>query len=124
MQELDCTNIGTWARDLEGQVFRYTVYKKVWTPYELEKKYSDESEYEDGGYYNHAYITNIIEIPNDVLIEFEELAEYEEGAPFEPKGYKTYRKLSEISLSKFDIDNEERIPIERYEEDQYLGEQE
>lgn len=106
-QQLDCTNIGTWLFDSqEGQIFRYCVYKKVYTPYEQDKKFSDETEFENGGYWNYAYITNVIEIPNDLLIEFEELYQDEECTPFKPIGHKSYRRLSDISLQKYDIDNE------------------
>lgn len=107
MQDLEITNIGTWSRDLEGQVFRYLTYKKNWTPYEMDKKYSDESEFEEGGYYRFAYITNVIEIPGDVLIEFTELSQGDFEGQFEDAGFKQYRRLSEIKLERFDIDNGE-----------------
>lgn len=105
-QNLDCTNIGTWVHDLDNQVFRYTIYKKVYTPYEQQKCFSDESEFENGGYYNYAYITNVIEIPNDLLLELEELEQIIDDNKFEPLGIKTYVKLSEIRLYKYDCDNE------------------
>lgn len=110
-QFLDCTNIGTWIHDSqEGQIFRYCVYKKVWTPYEQDKKFSDESQFENGGYWKYAIITNVIEIPNDVLLEFEEVEreDYDCG-PFKPIGCKSYYKLSDICLEKCDEDNEKQI---------------
>lgn len=115
-QHLDCTNIGTWVHDLqEGQIFRYCVYKKVFTPYEQDKKFSDEPIFEDGGYWNYAYITNVIEIPNDILIEFDEL--YEEDGDFKSRCFKTYRKLSDIQLVKYEKDNEEQKSYYEEEED-------
>ena len=106
-QELDCTNIGTWILNHEeGQIFRYLVYKKVYTPHEIKEAYSDETEFENGGYIRYARITNVIETVNDVLLELDELV-MNDDYEFEPAGYKTYRKLSDIQLYKYDEDNED-----------------
>ena len=44
------TDFETFLQDNSETIFRYFKYKKVWTPYELDKKFSDESIYENGGY--------------------------------------------------------------------------
>lgn len=105
-QELDITNIGTWIHDLDEEIFRFLTYKKVWTPYENEHKFSDESEYEEGGCWKFGKIINAIEIPNDVLLEIREYVQYEEFTSFQDTGRTLYKRLSEIRLEKFDIDNE------------------
>lgn len=109
MQELDITNIGTWVHDMSGcnKIFRFLVYKKVYTPYEQENKFSDESEYENGGYWKFGLITNAIEIPNDVLLEIEEMTQYDEFKPFEPLNRKVYFKLSDIRLEYWEDDNQD-----------------
>jgi hypothetical protein len=83
------------------------VYKKVYTPYEQEKKYSDESEFENGGCYTIAQIVNIMEVPNDILIEFEILSDTNGFLPFEKIGVRQYYKLSDIKLLRFESDNSE-----------------
>ena len=105
MQDLEITNIGTWLHDEGDYIYRFLVYKKVWTPYELDKKFSDESEYEESGYYNFAKIVNIIEIPNDILIEFEIFYPNDEEI-YESSGRHEFHKLSDIKLIRYDSDNE------------------
>ena len=102
--ELDITNIGTWVHDLSDKIFRFLIYKKVYTPYEQNQKFSDESEYENGGYYKFGFITNAIEIPNDVLLEINEVTEVDEGS-FEYLDKKIYVRLSEIRLEYYESDN-------------------
>ena len=103
------TDIGTWLEDNKRKIFRYNVYKKVWTPKEMESKYIDESIFEDGGYTRTAYITNAIEIPNDVILELDEVTEDwdENNVTFTKRlGTKNYYKLSDICLCINDSDNE------------------
>ena len=109
MQDLDITNFGTWLKDNKDETFRLLVYKKVYTPLEQEKKYSDESEFENGGYYKYVKIDKAIEIPNDILLEVhpvkynefeQEIGVYENLSEF-------YR-LSEIRLSKLGEEDGER----------------
>ena len=59
------TDFETWLMDeSDTKIFRYLIYKKVYTPYEQDKKYMDESEYEDGGHYTMAKIEEAIDMGN------------------------------------------------------------
>ena len=103
------TDLETFIQDNDGKIFRYLKYKKVWTPYELDKKYSDESEYEDGGYFNFCYIRQAIELPDgDVLLKVEDTHSPDEDILYEEetedKKYK-YVKLSDIVLEEYEADN-------------------
>ena len=107
------TDFETFVLDKEGVIFRYFKYKRVWTPHEMEEKYSDESIYENGGYGNPVYIRQAIELPyGDILLklenaippEDESLYTQEELDSEENKTY-VYEKLSDISLEEFDEDN-------------------
>lgn len=82
-------------------VFRYWIYRRMYTPFEKEKKYSDETWYEDS-FCTFAHIGNVIALPDgDYLIEFLVVDE-----DMNYWGRKQYCKLSEIRLEQFDCDNE------------------
>ena len=104
METFGITDLGTWIQDQEGQIFRLLTYKKVWTPYEMDKKYSDESQFEEGGYYKFVYITNAIEVPEGTLLELSEVMQEDDGSWID-EHIKHYRLLSDIRLEKLDIDN-------------------
>lgn len=105
------TDLETWYFD-EGMdnFYKILIYKKVWTPYEIDKKFSDESAFEDGGYYKIVRILGIIELPNkDVLFKFQEYAkDYLEDEPscFKKCGSPFFEKLSDIKLYEVDFDDE------------------
>lgn len=99
-------DIGTWIYDNEDTIYRMLIYKKVWTPYELDKKFSDESEYEGGGYYEYCRIKNGILIPNDVLLECQMIGrDYHSTLGkyvYDVSPIYKYVRLSEIRLSRLD----------------------
>ena len=103
------TDFETFVHDNSDTIFRYFKYKKVWTPYELDKKYSDESMYENGGYAELAYIRQAIELPDgDVLLKMEHTYEPDDMYDEPDEDHNTiyeYVKLSEISLEEFSKDN-------------------
>ena len=68
INNLHFTNIGTWVHDNEDVVYRFLVYKRMFTTKEMKECYSAESVYEDD-YYKCCKITDVIEVPNDVLLE-------------------------------------------------------
>lgn len=110
-QFLDCTNIGTFFLDNNDKFFRLLVYRKVYTPYEVDKKYSDESMFESDSY-ELCKITKVIETAGDVLLEcsiyYEDYLEQEDHSLQKKliySGKKEYYKLSEIKLTYFDNDN-------------------
>lgn len=103
------TDFETFVHDNSDTIFRYFKYKKVWTPYELDKKYSDESMYENGGYAELAYIRQAIELPDgDILLKMEHTYEPDDMYDEPDEDHNTiydYVKLSEISLEEFSKDN-------------------
>ena len=64
-----------FVKATENRIFRFWVFKKFYTPYELERKFSDESLYEDT-MAKHGFIREAIVLPdNDILLGFAELFE-------------------------------------------------
>ena len=91
----------------KGVVFRYWVYRRGFTPYEQENKFSDESMFEDIECTN-AFIEECIYLPDgDVLIGF---LEYDEGIDWDDgqTHYRSinYEKLSNIKLACYKGDQE------------------
>ena len=81
--------------------FRYWVYRRMFTPKEVVKQFSDESFFEDA-VCQIAYIRKCIKLPsNDYLLGFEdqELAELKHK-----QEYLEFYKLSEIRLAMHEID--------------------
>ena len=86
------TDFETWVHDYEGRVYRYWVYKRMFTPLEVEKKYTDETYYEDNEC-EFGMIYEAIELPDgDILIGF--IDPDNEGTTVE--GMIEYYKLSEL----------------------------
>ena len=88
------------------RVFRYWVYKKVFTPYELEHKFIDESRYEDS-YASFGVVREVIPLPeNDYLLGiaqvFETLADLRED-----HAHIDYYRLSEIRLAYYPNEQED-----------------
>jgi len=80
-----------------GRVFRFWTYRKLYTPYELEQKFSDETVYEDD-HASFGYLKEAIKLDNgDYLLGFEM-----QDIP----GYIEYRPLSRITLALFDADQD------------------
>ena len=84
-------DIHTWLSDVgEERVFRMWVFKKMFTPYEQDEKFSDESVYVDDTC-KFVMIKEIIELADgDYLIGFQDADSDIE--------YLEYLKLSEIRL--------------------------
>lgn len=79
-------------------VFRLWEYKRMFTPYEQEEKFSDESLYVDDEC-EFVHIKDVITLPDGDLL----LAVSLESMP----SYTDYHKLSNISIAKADKDMEE-----------------
>ena len=104
------TDFETWLMDeSDTRIFRYLVYKKVYTPLEQDKKYIDESEYEDGGMYTMAKIEEAIDMGNgNWMLGLREI--YEDGSIAHNL---KYVMLNEIRLWSFDDDQK----MELWDED-------
>lgn len=104
------TDMETFILDNMNKIFRYYKYVRVWTPFELDKKYSDESIFENGGYAEFCYIRQAIELPDgDVLLKLEITHSPEDDILYQDdvndRIYK-YEKLSDIVLEEYSSDNE------------------
>lgn len=82
-----------------GKIFRYVIYRRVYTPYEIERAFSDESMYESS-HYTSCYIEEAIELDGgDWLLGTREVFDDDSVS-----NHLDYVKLSEIRLSRFDDD--------------------
>lgn len=91
-----CTDMETWFSDNRDRIYRFMVYKKLFTPYEQEHKFMDESQFEDT-HYRMGFIEEEVELGNgDWLLGFREVIDGEVCS------YIHYYRLSDIQLSCFD----------------------
>ena len=92
------TDMETWLLDFDERIFRFVVYKKLFTPYEQDKKFMDESQFEDT-HFRFAFIEEAVELGNgEWLLGFLEIIDGEICNNID------YYKLSDIQLSYFEID--------------------
>ena len=94
------TDFETWLLDYGDRLYRYFVYKRMFTP-------ENESEYEDN-HYELCQIAEAIELGGDWLLGLRTIGE--DGKIY---GMIHYYKLSEIRLAFFENDQH----IELYEEE-------
>ena len=95
-----CTDMETWFCDNSDRIYRFVVYKKLFTPYEQDKKFSDESQFEDN-HFRFGFIEEAIELgQGEWLLGFREVIEGEVCS------YISYFKLSDIQLSYFEQDQD------------------
>jgi hypothetical protein len=100
------TDFETWLLDeSDTRIFRYLIYKKVYTPYEQEHKYIDESEYEDGGMMSFAKIEEAIDMGNgNWMLGMREV--FEDGSVSK---HLKYVMLNEIRLWSYDEDQDMKL---------------
>lgn len=101
------TDMETWLIDGD-YIFRYLVYKKMFTPYEQQKAFMDETVYEDERY-ELCKVEEAIDTGNDWLLGLRIVDE--DGRV---SGITKYYRLGEIRLARFDNDQD----IQLYEEDE------
>jgi hypothetical protein len=94
----------TWVMYHSDRVFRYWVYRRMFTPYEQERKYMDETVFEDT-HCSYGTIREAVELPDgDVLIGF--VDPFDDTVPEDSQNIH-YVKLSEISLAYYPRDEAE-----------------
>lgn len=94
------TDMETWLIDNDERIFRFLVYKKMFTPYETQQAFSDQSQYEDI-YYHFAIIQEAIDLGNsEWLLGFREIVDYEFVDRI------SYYRLSDIRLEYFECDDD------------------
>ena len=92
-----CTDMETWFSDNSDRIYRFVVYKKLFTPYEQEQKFSDESQFEDT-HYRFGFIEEAIELGHgEWLLGLREIID---GEVYDIN----YFRLSDIQLSYFEQD--------------------
>lgn len=96
------TDMETWLMDNEGRVFRYLVYKRMFTPYEQQNAFMDESEYVDS-HYSYALIEEAVDLGNDWLLGLREVEDLD-GGEVNTWDFLQYYRLSELRLSYFEQD--------------------
>ena len=96
------TDFWTWLHSRGDRIYRFLVYKKMFTPYEQKNAFSDETVYEDT-YYQFCRIEEAIDICNgDWLLGLRILNE-----DLENTSVIEYYKLSEIRLAHYEHDKED-----------------
>ena len=98
------TDMESWLIDNDGRVFRFWVFKKMFTPYEQQAAFVDESVYEDT-HCSFGVIDEAVDLDGDWLLGLRIVDEEtvgEDELSFWP-GVNYYR-LSEIRLSYFEAD--------------------
>lgn len=92
------TDMDAWLLNNEGKIFRYVIYRRMFTPYEQEMAFADESQYEDT-HFNLGFIEEVINLGGgEWLLGFRKIYDDEVYSELE------YCRLSEIRLSCFDCD--------------------
>lgn len=97
------TDFETWFHDHGDRIYRYWIYKRMFTPEEMDKKWTDQSCYENVECF-YGIIKEAIELPDgDILLGFVD--------PIDNPAEKTicYYKLSQIDLSYVPEDRNEFV---------------
>lgn len=103
MEQMTYNSFPDFCRQNKNIPFRYWIYRRIFTPYEQDKKYADDSFYEDS-YCKVAYINSCIDLGNgDYLIGFEDTEAFHDK---EMKRSIEFCKLSEIRLEWYEHDQE------------------
>lgn len=88
------TDFETWLHDNGDRIYRYWIYKRMFTPEEMDKKWSDQSCYENDECF-YGIIREAIELPDgDILLGFVD----PEAVGTDVENYINYYKLSQIDL--------------------------
>ena len=104
------TDFETWLHDYDDRLYRYLVYKRIFTPYEQQNAFEDESEYEDT-HYELCQIAEAIHLGGDWLLGLRTI-----GDDGEIYGMIHYYKLSEIRLAFFE--NDQHIELYKADEEE------
>lgn len=93
------------------QIYRFLIYRRMFTPYEMENKFIDDDEFIDS-HYRFCKITNIFPVGDDFILELDlysnDYSYDADGDCFECLSrdeHKMFKRLSEIELEIFDFDN-------------------
>lgn len=102
------TDMETWLLDNEGRIFRFNVYRRMFTPREQAAQYFDETCFEDGGTYQFGIIEEAVELgQGEWLLGIREICDDTLCKVV------SYYRLSELRLHCFDGDQEMLNDIEK-----------
>lgn len=91
------TDLETWLLDNDERIYRYLVYKRMFTPYEQREAFEDETQFEEN-IYTFAKISEVIDLGGgDWLLGLTEV----DPDTLESYSYTEYYKLNEIRLAYF-----------------------
>lgn len=107
------TDLETWLLDEGDKLYRFLVYKRLFTPYEQNHAFMDESVYEDH-HYSLCRIEQAIDLGGGEWLLGLRQVDEDSGEDYEMVEY--YR-LSEIRLARFDKDAHLREDDEDKEEE-------
>ena len=92
------TDMETWLLDFDERIYRYVVYRKMFTPYEQEKRNKDETPFEND-HYRFGKIEEAINIGNSKwMIGFRNIINHKLSEKIE------YYTLDEIRLELWERD--------------------
>lgn len=95
------TDMETWLRDFDDRVYRFLVYKKMFTPFEQQNAFIDETQYE-GNCYKLCLIKEAIDLGGgEWLLGLRPV--FDDG---EVSDHIVYHKLSDIKLTLYDEDSQ------------------
>jgi len=98
--------LGNWTSlflNNSDTIFRMQVYKRLFTPYEMDKAFVDETQFEDD--WMKVCICEVYELPDkDILLGVRRIYDAEDWHRFEDSWIIEYFKLSEIRLSMYPTD--------------------
>lgn len=93
-------DVETFMHDVGCErIWRFWVYRRIYTPYEQQSQFIDESQFEDS-HCNFGIIREVINLQGDYLIGFEMVYEENDFQTVENAGLEYYR-LSEIRLAYY-----------------------
>ena len=105
---IEMTDFEIWLHDFGyDHILRMLEIRRPgqYTPYEIDKKFSDQSLYLDN-HFRHIQIKEAIELPDkDILIGFREIYDSEDFEKDWDESVIYYKKLSEIELTYFPCDD-------------------
>lgn len=106
MSTIQYNSFESFVHQNANRIFRYWVYRRLYTPYEQSQKFSDESMFEDD-MCACAYIRECISLGNgEYMLGFEDALDV--NCPEDDYSqHLKYYKLSEIRLEYYEGDSEE-----------------
>ena len=93
-----CQDMKTWLLNNKGKIFRYVIYRRMFTPYEQKSAFVDESQFEDT-HFTIGFIEEAIDLNGEWLLGFRKIDEDNEISD-----EVEFCRLTEIRLSCFDSD--------------------